>query len=117
MAQLQKVHVMAFDLPLKDQLAQVSGKPKQAGEAALRKKFGDEAYEDAKRAFMEAAESWKGEEEALNGKAFGFYEKFRPSVGTGQSSWGRAGVLDLEGVKKIARRTEEGQMSLEEAVK
>ena len=68
--------------------------------AALRKKFGgEEQYMKVKTAFEGALQSWKGKEDELDGKAFGMYENFRPSVPPGQRGWGRQGALNLERVK------------------
>jgi hypothetical protein len=103
---LDVVRTMHFNLKLKDGLALVgsSSNGKPPGEDALRKKFG-EAYGQVRGIFEEALESWKGKEEELNERAFGFYEEFRPEVKNGQRGWGRKGVLDLEKVKAtVARR-------------
>ena len=99
---LEELEVMSFKLSLdKDGSAMVGGKPKKAGEEALRKKYGgSEQYEKVKRVFLETLETWKGEEDELDGRAFGFYEDFRPSVVPGQQGWRRKGQLRLETVKE-----------------
>jgi hypothetical protein len=77
---------MQFKLKLKDGLALVGseGKGKPGSEGTLKGKFGDDQYEIAETVFQEALESWKGNEEKLNKKAFEMYEEFRPSVNQGQ---------------------------------
>lgn len=98
---LEELEVMSFKLRLdKDGQAMVGDKPKKAGEEALRKKFGgSEQYEKVKGTFENALKAWKGREEELDGRAFGMYEDFRPSIPPGQSGWGRKGQLNLEAVK------------------
>lgn len=113
---LRHVQVMGFDLPLKDGVVRLSGKPKPAGEDGLKRKFGAEQYEAAKKMFEEVLGDWKGQEEELGKKAFGFYENFRPDVGGGTAGWGRSGVLDLEKVRNTVGRRERGQVSMEEMV-
>lgn len=98
---------MHFKLRLKAGLALVSSsdkKGKPGNEETLRKKFREGEYERVKEAFEEALESWKGEEDELSGKAFGFYEKFRPDVKSGPNGWGRKGELNLEKVAKVVGR-------------
>ena len=68
-------------------------------EEALNKKFGEEQYEEAKKAFQEALEQWRGKEDELDRKAFHMYEDFRPSVPKGQKGWGKKGQLNLGSVK------------------
>jgi hypothetical protein len=104
--ELDSIQVMQFKLKLKDGLAVVGseGKGKPGGEEALRKKFGEEQYVSAKEAFEEVLKSWKGEEDELNRKAFGFYEQFRPEVKSGQKGWGRKGELDLDKVGSVVSR-------------
>ena len=89
---------MSFHLQLdKDGQAMVGGNAKKASEAALVKKFGgEEAYGKVRRTFEEALEGWMGREEELDGRAFGMYEDFRPSIPPGQKGWGRKGQLNLE---------------------
>ena len=104
---LEELEVMSFNLNLsKDGQAMVGGKPKKAGEEALRKKYGGaEQYEKVKMVFQEALKSWKGREEELNGRAFGFYEDFRPSVSPGQQGWGRKGEIRFETIKDVVGGT------------
>lgn len=120
MNELHHIDVMGFSLPVKQGLVQVSGKPKPTGENNLKNKYGGEqGLEEAKNTFLEAAGTWKGDEETLQKKkAFGFYEKFRPGVDSGTAGWGRNGVLDLENVRKIASKEgmEGGQRRMEDMV-
>ncbi|KAI7088081.1 hypothetical protein KC356_g3573 [Hortaea werneckii] len=97
--QLEDIEVMGFHLRLKDGQALVGDKPKAGNEGALSKKFGQNQYEMAKRAFQDALDSWKGRESELDREAFKMYEDFRPTVPRGQKGWGRKGQLDLESVK------------------
>ncbi|KAI7277800.1 hypothetical protein KC345_g6407 [Hortaea werneckii] len=97
--QLEDIEVMGFHLHLKDGQALVGDKPKPGNESALRKKFGQDQYEMAKRAFQDALGSWKGRESDLDRQAFKMYEEFRPTVPPGQKGWGRKGQLNLEYVK------------------
>lgn len=113
---LERIKVFSFSLPIKDGLVQLSAKPKPANEDGLKRRYGEDQYTATKKAFWEVAHSWRGEEEELQEKGFGFYEKFRPTIGTGQSSWGRSGQLDLDNFKKVARRVEEGQQKIEDVV-
>lgn len=104
---LHRMEFMHFKLPLKNNLALVSAsdaKGKPGAEEPLRKKFGDDEYERVKSVFDEALGSWRGSEDELSGKAFGFYEKFRPDVTSGQKGWGRKGELSLEKVKDVVGR-------------
>ncbi|KAI7504481.1 hypothetical protein KC367_g985 [Hortaea werneckii] len=97
--QLEDIEVMGFHLRLKDGQALVGDGPKPSNEGALSKKFGQDQYEMAKRAFQDALDSWKGRESELNREAFKMYEEFRPTVPPGQKGWGRKGQLNLESVK------------------
>ena len=97
---LEELEVMSFKLKLdKSGQAMVGGKPKKAGEEALRKKYGPEQYDKVKKVFQDSLKSWKGKEEELNGRAFGMYEDFRPTIPPGQQGWGRKGQLRLDTVK------------------
>lgn len=103
---LEEMEVMGFKLKVKDGLV-VAGsdkKGKPGSEASLKAKFGDEAYNRTKAAFEKALEAWKGAEEELNEKAFGFYERFRPEVSASQKGWGRKAELDLQKVGRVAGR-------------
>lgn len=103
---LESIHVLQFNLKLRDGLALVgseqNGKP--PGEEALRRKFGEEVYERVKEFFDDALQSWKHRDEELNKSGFRFYEEFRPTVSGGQKGWGRKGELDLEKIKSVVRR-------------
>lgn len=104
---LDEIEIMHFKLKIKDGLAVVGGdeKGKPGGEDALRKKFGgDELYSKVKDVFGTALESWKGEEEELNRRAFHMYERFRPDVRKGQKGWGRKGELSLDTVRDTVRK-------------
>ncbi|KAK4542061.1 hypothetical protein LTR36_007092 [Oleoguttula mirabilis] len=97
--ELDEVEVMHFKLTVKDGQALVGNKPKKGNEAALRKKYGDEQYAQAKAAFEEALGDWKDKNDELNGQAFKMYEDFRPSIPSGQKGWGKKGQLNLQNVK------------------
>ncbi|GAB7345812.1 hypothetical protein MBLNU457_4072t1 [Dothideomycetes sp. NU457] len=101
---LDEIDVMGFKLKVKDGLVLVSGKPKAENEAAQKKKFGDEAYERAKRVMEECLQTWKGAEEDLSGKAFKMYEKFRPNVASGQQGWGRKGELEMDRIREAVTK-------------
>lgn len=103
---LDVIEVMQFKLKLKDGLALVGSeqKGKPGAEEPLKKKFGEEQYEEARQTFDKALTSWKGDEDELNRLAFGFYEDFRPSVSKGQGGWGRKGELNLENVKSAVHK-------------
>lgn len=104
---LDKFEVMHFNLRLKDGLALVGSgdaKGKPGNEEALKKKFGDEEYQKVRDTFEDVLGSWKGEEEELSKNAFGFYEKFRPDVKSGQKGWGRKGKLSLEKIREVVGR-------------
>ena len=97
---LAELDVMNFHLSLdKTGQAMVGGKAKKAAEEALRKKYGPEQYDKVKKVFQDSLKSWKGKEEELNGRAFGMYEDFRPTIPPGQQGWGRKGQLRLDTVK------------------
>jgi hypothetical protein len=70
-----------------------------SAERYLESKFG-ESLEAARAAMRELAKSMKPEE--LDARAFGLYEKFRPSIPEGQAGWGAKGKLDLELVRSLA---------------
>ena len=97
--QLDELDVMSFHLKLKDGHVLVGDKPKKANEQTLIKKFGEEAYEQAKETFRDSLQLWSGQEDELNAQAFHHYEVFRPTVPKGQKGWGRKGVLNLQTVK------------------
>ncbi|KAK5123903.1 hypothetical protein LTR85_002099 [Meristemomyces frigidus] len=97
--ELEELDVMHFKLKVKDGQAMVGDKPKKGNEPALRKKYGEEQYEQAKKAFEEALSNWKGKESELDGQAFKMYEDFRPSIPPGQKGWGKKGQLNLQNVR------------------
>lgn len=100
-----EVQVMRFRLLLKDGAAIVSGSPKRANEALLKSKFGgDEQYENVKGVMAQAIASWS-DTRALDAKAFGMYEDFRPNVSAGQGGWGKKGELSLEHVREVVEKT------------
>ncbi len=70
-------------------------------ERYLQSKFGP-ALDEATAAMRELAESLPPEE--LARRAFELYEQFRPLVPPGVRGWGRAGVLDLDRIRDLARR-------------
>lgn len=66
----------------------------------LQGKFGENLA--ATRMAMEAlAKSYEPEELAT--RAFGLYEKFRPSIPEGKRGWGAAGELDLGYIRSLAK--------------
>ena len=97
---------MGFALPIKEDAhaVMVGGKPKPLLEGSLKRKFGEENYDLVREAFTQSLETWKGDEDELDGKAFQMYEKFRPTVPGGQKGWGRKGELNLDEVKSIVRK-------------
>ncbi|KAK2614709.1 hypothetical protein N8I77_001514 [Diaporthe amygdali] len=97
--------VMGFPMTTKGESVMVKGKPKTTREVSLVRKYGsDETYAEAKNAMSEALESWRGEEDDLDEKAFHLYEQFRPDVAKGQKGWGRKGELHLSKVKDTIRK-------------
>jgi hypothetical protein len=73
----------------------------EAVERYLSGKFGD-SLPDARRAMSELAAAITPA--ALGAQAFALYEEFRPEVPAGQRGWGAKGVLDLDGIRKLARK-------------
>lgn len=100
---LDEVEVMQFHLKIKDGKALVSGKPSSDVEEILSKKFKGR-YDDVKKVFEEALESWKGDEDELNKEAFGMYETFRPTVPAGQKGWGRAASLNFASIRSAVTK-------------
>ena len=98
-----ELEVMSFKLNLdKDGHALVAGKAKKADEDALMRKYGGvEQYDKVKKTFTDAMRSWNHQKDALNSRAFQFYEDFRPSVKPGQQGWGRKGQLNLQTVRDV----------------
>lgn len=102
---ITELAVMGFPMQVKGDAVISNGKPKTANEDSLRGKFGSEQkYEEAKRTFQEALNSWKGSVDELEKKAFHMYERFRPNVSGGQQGWGRKGKLDLGDVHKMVHK-------------
>ncbi|KIX00063.1 uncharacterized protein Z518_10990 [Rhinocladiella mackenziei CBS 650.93] len=102
----REVTVMGFKilLPKEDGVVLALGKRKPGNEGALKAKFGDEEnYARLKNTMEAAIEKWSGREDELGKKAFGMYEKFRPSVQSGQGGWGRKGELKLETIEEVVK--------------
>lgn len=74
----------------------------QGVERYLAEKFG-EVLADVRKAMASLAESFEPEE--LAGKAFSFYERFRPAIPDGVRGWGAKGVLDLKRIVSLAKKT------------
>ena len=68
-------------------------------ERYLSEKFGP-ALEDVRHAMSALAASFKPQE--LADRAFGFYERFRPSIPEGVRGWGAKGELNLETIRSLA---------------
>lgn len=75
-------------------------------ERYLRSKFGP-VLTEAEAAMRELAQSLPPEE--LAHRAFELYEQFRPLVPPGVKGWGRAGILDLEQIRALARQLRSDQ--------
>lgn len=105
----QVLDVMSFPLPLNSKdgskSVMMSGKPKPQSEPALVGKFGGEgAYRSVREAMEEGLKSWNDDQNELNRKAFGMYEKFRPGVPSGGQGWGRKGELRLEKIGEVVKK-------------
>lgn len=70
-------------------------------ERYLEKKFGEE-YEAVRTALKDLAQSFPPKE--LERTAYALYERFRPSVPEGTRGWGATGNLDLERIRKLAKK-------------
>lgn len=70
-------------------------------ERYLEKKFGAELAE-ARLALKALAQSYPPQE--LKRHAFALYEQFRPTVPEGVQGWGAAGDLDLERIRRLAKK-------------
>lgn len=66
----------------------------------LESKFGDQLPE-VRQAMTDLARSYSRED--LAGRAFAFYEAFRPAIPKGEKGWGAAGELDLAQLKRLHR--------------
>ncbi|KIW21126.1 hypothetical protein PV08_01706 [Exophiala spinifera] len=113
----REIQVMGFRLYVKGEDVLVQGKPRRGNEDLLKRKFGPGNYERAKKAMDDAIATWtttattggggqggKRNDDELNSKAFHMYEEFRPSVQSGQSGWGKKGVLKLNRVREVVAR-------------
>jgi hypothetical protein len=70
-------------------------------ERYLEKKFGTELAEVS--AALEAlAQAYPPQE--LERRAYGLYEQFRPEIPEGTQGWGKAGDLNLEHIRKLAKK-------------
>jgi len=70
-------------------------------EKYLRTKFG-EYYETARTVMEELARSFPREE--LADQAYVLYERFRPSIPSGQRGWGAKGELKLDLIRSLANK-------------
>jgi hypothetical protein len=106
-AQVKFVDLMGREVPTmrtrEGIRAAVDGKPidPESVERYLVKKFGD--HLDDVRVELEALARSHSPEE-LAQEAFALYEKFRPAVPRGEKGWGAKGALDLEVIRKLAKR-------------
>ncbi len=73
----------------------------QSVERYLEKKFG-EGLADAEAALKTLADAYPPPE--LEQRAFGLYERFRPAIPEGVKGWGAAGELNLERIRKMAKK-------------
>lgn len=69
-------------------------------ERYLESKFGG-SLEAARAAMRELAKSFKPLE--LDARAFGLYERFRPTIPQGQAGWGAKGQLDLTLLRSLGK--------------
>jgi hypothetical protein len=106
-AQVKFVDLMGREVPTmrtrEGIRAAVDGNPidPESVERYLVKKFGD--HLDDVRVELEALARSHSPEE-LAQEAFALYEKFRPAVPRGEKGWGAKGALDLEVIRKLAKR-------------
>ncbi len=70
-------------------------------ERYLEKKFGA-GLSEARLALEALAQVYPPQE--LERRAFALYEQFRPEIPEGVKGWGAAGELDLEKIRKLAKR-------------
>ncbi|KAK5082497.1 hypothetical protein LTR70_008383 [Exophiala xenobiotica] len=99
------IEVMGFPQQIQDAVVMMDGKPKPLKEELLQGKFGGASnYEKAMKAMEDGLQSWTGDKDELDGKAFHMYEKFRPDVAAGGAGWGRKGELNLHKVKSTIER-------------
>lgn len=74
-------------------------RPEQV-ERYLAGKFGDD-LSTVRQVMEELAAAFEPEE--LAEVAYSLYERFRPEIPRGQKGWGRAGALDLDLIRSLAR--------------
>ena len=87
--------MMSFPLPVRNAAVLLSGTPKTVKESTIVAKFGgQDAYDRVKDVMQSALKSWESDREELDRKAFGMYERFRPSVPPREKGWGRKGELN-----------------------
>jgi hypothetical protein len=67
--------------------------------AYLKSKFGD-AFQPFREAMRDLAKALKPEQ--LAAKAFGHYEKFRPTIPEGTAGWGAKGELRFDRIRSLA---------------
>jgi hypothetical protein len=70
-------------------------------ERYLDKKFG-EKLADVRTALEALAQAYPPQE--LEQRAYALYEQFRPSIPEGKIGWGAAGELNLERIRKLAKK-------------
>lgn len=70
-------------------------------ERYLEKKFGA-ALDEVRNALEALAKSYPPQE--LERQAYRFYEQFRPSVPEGKTGWGATGELNLERIRRLAKK-------------
>lgn len=70
-------------------------------ERYLEKKFGGELA-DVQAALKDLAQSYPPQE--LKQRAYALYEQFRPKIPEGVHGWGAAGELNLERIRKLAKK-------------
>jgi hypothetical protein len=70
-------------------------------ERYLDKKFG-EGLEEARAAMEAVAQSYEPQE--LEREAYKLYERFRPGIPEGRRGWGAEGELNLEKIRKLAKK-------------
>ncbi len=70
-------------------------------ERYLEKKFGD-ALAEVRAVFEDLAQAYPPQE--LEQRAYALYEQFRPKVPEGTPGWGASGELNLEQIRKLAKK-------------
>lgn len=98
------VEVMGVSLTIKGEAVIFGGKPKPLDEEKVKRKFADEKqYEVVRSAFQDSLQTWTCPEGELNGKAFHMYERFRPTVASGEKAWGQKGKLSIASIIRVVR--------------